>query len=102
MAIQLETSTKRFRGLSTDEKPGHSAELVGGKLQTPPVGSIFTEVDTGKRYYWIGSWPWVQQKQTIETILVELIDVNSQILETLQSIQRGHEEYAWENEVEPL
>jgi len=93
MAVQLETTTKRFRGLSTDEKP--ELDLSGA----PPVGSVFTEIDTGERFVWVGSWR--RQEQTIETLLSDLIDVNLQILETLAATQRGHEEYLWENEVLP-
>ena len=101
MAVQLETTTQRFRGLSTDVKPGHDTDNVGDKLQTPPVGSVFVETDTGARYVWTGSWPWTRQEQTIEEYLGELIDVNRQILDTLATTQRGHEEYLWENEVDP-
>lgn len=102
MAVQLETSNKRYRGLSTDLKPGHDRDgrAKTEPVQTIPVGSVFTETDTGKRFIWRGSWPWVRQEQTIEEILERLIEVNSQILQTLSATQRGHEEYLWENEVE--
>ena len=103
MAVQLETAIKRFRGLSTDLKPGHDRDgrAASDPVQTIPVGSVFTETDTGKRFVWRGSWPWVRQEQTIEAILAELIDVNVRILAKLSATQRGHEEYLWENEVEP-
>ena len=101
MAVQLETTTQRFRGLSTDVKPALYSKEVGEKLSPPPIGSVFTETDTGRRFVWTGSWPWVRQEQTIETLLSDLIDVNLQILETLSATQRGHEEYLWENEVLP-
>ena len=102
MAIQLETgSIKRFRGLSTDIKPGHDAQAIGELQQTPPAGSIFTESDTGDRYVWTGSWPWIRQEQTIEGFLERLIDVNTQILSELTAIRRGHQEYDWGDEVEP-
>jgi len=100
MAIRLETSINRYRGLSTDAKPGRDAEDAGG-LQTPPVGSVFTETDTGARFIWPGSWPWVRQKQTIEAYLALLIDTNAQILETLNAIYRGHAQYLWEDEAPP-
>jgi hypothetical protein len=95
VGVQLETNTKRFRGLSTDLKPGHETEAK------PPVGSVFTETDTGERYIWTGSWPWVRQEQTIEGLLNELIEVNQQILNVLSATHRGHEEYLWEENVEP-
>jgi len=102
MAVQLETGAiKRFRGSSTDTKPGRNAEAVGGLLQVPPVGSIFVETDTGDRYIWTGSWPWVRQEQTIESFLERLIEMNSRIVSQLDAIRRGHEEYTWGEEVEP-
>lgn len=102
MAVQLETNIKRFRGLSTDVKPGHhDHERTGDSLQSIPVGSVFTEVDTGKRYVWCGSWPWERQNQTVETLLADLIDVGERILQTLQVTHRGHEEHLWEEDVEP-
>jgi len=99
--VQLEAHTVRYRGLSTDLKPGHSREPEGGPIQRPPVGSVFTETDTGKRYIWTGSWPWVRQEQTVEALLVELIETNLRILEVLAATQRGHEEYAWGQEAPP-
>lgn len=104
MAVQLETTIQRFRGLSADIKPGRDLPLDAADeiFETPPVGSIFTEVDTGARFVWTGSWPWVRQDQTIEPLLNRLIEVNSQMLQTLAAIQRGHEEHLWENEVEPI
>jgi len=102
MAIQLEAgSLKRFRGLSTDIKPGHDAHGIGELQQTPPTGSVFVESDTGDRYVWTGSWPWVRQEQTIEAYLERLIEVNSQILSELNAIRRGHQEHSWGEEVEP-
>lgn len=103
MAIQLETSIKRFRGLSTDLKPGHDrgGRAITEPVQTIPSGSVFTETDTGKRFIWRGSWPWVRQEQTIEGLLEQLIEVNVQMLKRLSATHRGHEEYLWGNEVEP-
>ena len=97
MSVQLERSVKRFRGLSTDLKPGRDKTEPNEDV-FPTVGSIFVETDTGKRYVWRGSWPWVRQEQTIEDNLERLIEVNSQILATLAATQRGHEEYSWGNE----
>jgi len=101
MAVQLETNTSRYRGLSTDIKPGRDANAIGELLQTPPVGSIFTESDTGERYIWTGSWPWTRQEQTIEDYLERLIDVNSRVLSELSAIRRGHQEYLWNEDVDP-
>ncbi len=97
MAVQLETNIKRFRGLSTDIKPGH---VSFGEDIEMPNGSVFTEIDTGARFVWPGSWPWVRQEQTIEPLLIEMISVMSQILRTLEAMHRGHEEHLWEENVE--
>ena len=88
MAVTLETSTKRFRGLSTYKKPGEF------KRPGPPVGSVFTETDTGKRFIWRGE-EWTRQEQTIESFLAELIEMNAQILAELAAIRRGQEEFVW-------
>ncbi|NQT41294.1 MAG: hypothetical protein HQ581_27650 [Planctomycetes bacterium] len=99
MAYTSEGAITRFRGLSTDTKPGHDRAAVGEPLQLPRVGSTFTETDTGARYIWTGSWPWVRQDQTIEPLLAQLIDLNQQILAQLAATHRGHEEHLWEEEV---
>lgn len=101
MAVQLEQHANRYRGLSTDEKPGRARE-EDGTFQPVPIGSVFTETDTGRRYIWNGTWPWVRQEQTIESLLERLIDVNAQILEVLSATQRGHEEYLWNEEAPSL
>ena len=102
MAVRLETgATKRYRGLSTDEKPGRVANAIGDELQVPPTGSVFTEIDTGARYVWQGDWPWIRQEQTVEILLSDLIEVNSAVLDELAAIRRGHEEYGWENLAPP-
>ena len=100
MAVTLETSIQRFRGLSTDEKPGRTKDAEG-PINKIPSGSVFVETDTGARYIWRGSWPWVRQEQTIEPLLEQWIDVNTQVLETLKATHRGHETYLWEDEVNP-
>ena len=88
--------------MSTDKKRGHDVEAKGDLSQKIAVGSVFTETDTGERYVWTGSWPWVRQEQTIETMLDDLTNVNLQILQTLKTIQRGHEEYLWHEEVDEV
>ena len=96
MAVTLETTIKRFRGLSTDTKPTRLDED-----KTPlPVGSVFTEEDTGHRYKWDGSWPWVRQEQTIETMFSELVDLHRETLSVLKATHQGHEEYTWGETVE--
>ena len=83
MAVTLASgSIKRFRGLSTDEKPGRGVDDT-----TIPVDSIFTEIDTGARYVWGGSWPWVRQEQTIESLLSDLRDTNEAVLAELQVLR---------------
>ena len=100
MAVQMERTISRFRGLSTDEKPGRTADIIGEAIEFPRIGSIFTEVDTGARFVWSGSWPWVRQEQTIEATLASLIDVNTQMLGVLEAIKRGQEQYVWGDEIE--
>lgn len=100
MAVQLEATIKRFRGLSSDTKPGRDRDAIGEALQRPPVGSTFTEIDTGNRYVWTGSWPWVRSEQAIEPLLTRLIDLTAENLEVLRATHRGHEEHLWEHEVE--
>lgn len=102
MAVQLEHAHARFSGLSTDEKPGRNVGAIGEEFQPVAVGSVFVETDTGKRFVWNGSWPWVRQEQTIEDLLERLIEVNSQILEVVSATQRGHEEYLWEDKAPTL
>ena len=95
MAVALETTIKRYRGLSTDQKPGRfDVSEVG------PVGSTFTEIDTGARFVWGGAWPWLRQEQTIETLLNELTEVNREMLAYLKAIHGGHEEHLWDETVE--
>ncbi len=90
MAVTLVATIKRFRGFSTDTKPS-------GPL---PVGSEFKERDTGHRYEWSGSWPWVRQEQTIDTMFADLMDINREMLAVLRATHQGHEEYTWEETVE--
>lgn len=99
MAVTLETSLKRFRGLSSDTKPGIEREAVGQPLQFPPEGSTFTELDTGRRYVYHGR-TWILQPQTLEAMLEIMITLQLQVLEVLRATHRGHEEYLWEDEVE--
>lgn len=99
MAVVLETTHKRFRGLSTDQKPGRFPLEAGDPVGEIPVGSVFTEEDTGARYIWTGSWPWVRQEQTIEPLLAELIAVGKRLVAVAEATHRGHEEHGWERDV---
>ncbi len=97
MAVILESgsSIKRWRGLSFDDKP---TRLTDG---TPiPTNSIFTEIDTGHRYVWSGSWPWLRQAQTIDTALMEMNDLLRDILATVRATHEGHELHLWEDGVD--
>jgi len=96
MAVTLEsTAIKRWRGLSTDDKP-----RFAGEDETPvAVGSVFTEIDTGHRYVWGGSWPWVRQAQTIDTAFMEFNDLLRDILAVVTATHNGNEEHLWEEEV---
>ena len=99
MAVKLETSIKRFRGLSTDQKPGVFQDAIGETTQTPPEGSTFTEIDTGRRYIFFNG-AWQLQPQTLETLLVESIDLQRQIRDLLLRTHAGHERYLWEEHVD--
>ena len=101
MAVTLETNGKRYRGLSTDQKPGVFPDIAGQALQVPPEGSTFKEIDTGRLYVW-QSGEWKLQPQTLEALLEESIELQRAILATFQATQRGHELYLWEEQVETL
>ena len=98
MAVRRETTTARFRGLSTDQKPGAFTEADGLPVQKMPIGSVFTESDTGRRYAWDGN-EWIRLEQTIEALLETLIASNTDILAMLKATHRGHEEHLWEETV---
>jgi len=98
---QLEAGAiHRYRGPSTAPKPGVRADEETGTIQLPPVGSTFTETDTGRRFIWTREGQWERQEQTVETLLADLLDVNERILARLDATHRGHEEHLWEEEVE--
>ena len=70
MGVALETTIKRYVGLSTDTKPYPSL------AETLPAGSSFLESDTGKIYRWDGSWKFGavadESAYTLALILTEL------------------------------
>ena len=99
MAVQTEAQTQRYRGLSSDAKPGLERES-GQPQKVPPVGSVFTEIDTGRRYTYTDSGSWVRMQQTVERLLLQQLDVMEQILARLDATHRGHEEFLWEEDAE--
>ena len=95
MVVVLEAGAgKRWRGLSTDEKPRFADESDG----PIPAGATFTEIDTGHRYYWDGSWR--RQVQTIESALMEMNDLLRDILAVVTATHKGHEAHLWDESVE--
>ena len=50
MAVRLESTIKRYIGLSTDRKP-YTFPLETGE-EKPPEGSSFLEADTGDVFRW--------------------------------------------------
>lgn len=102
MSVSLESghSIKRFRGLSSDEKPGRVPIDIGDPIGELPDGSVFTEMDTGERYVWVGSWPWIRQEQTIETLFADLMNVNEKILAYVKATHEGNELHLWCEDVE--
>ena len=101
MAVTSEGASKRYRGLSTDIKPGRTRPGDGAPERTPPVGSTFTETDTGARFVWTGSWPWERQEQTIEPLLRDINESIQELVSQMATIIRGHEEHLWEEPAPP-
>lgn len=102
---QLESGQiKRFRGTSDAPKPGERVDFSldegrATRAVVPPVGSTYTEIDTGRRFIWTAENKWVRQQQTVEELLNAQIDLLTRILERLDATHRGHEEYLWEEEI---
>ena len=87
MALTLEAGAiSRWRGLSTDQKFGEPG--ISDSQDIRP-GSIITETDTGDRYVWRGSWPWVLQETSMALLFAELMELNEKILWTQKLIQRN-------------
>ena len=73
MAVRLESTIKRYIGLSTDIKPAHQTDTI-------PPGSSFLEEDTGLVYRSTGTaWamhdPGDEQMLVLREILRELVNV---------------------------
>ena len=98
MAVTYENSIKRYRGLSTDQKPGVFPDARGEETQRPYEGSTFTEIDTGARFIFF-SGQWTRQPQTLETLLLESIELQREILSVLKETKLGHELYQWEEQI---
>ena len=67
MAVKLETTIKRYIGLSTDEKP----------TDAQPFGSSFLESDTG-RIWRYGTEGWalpIQEDEQVELLSALLVEV---------------------------
>ena len=87
MALTLESgATHRWRGLSTDKKPGEPGISDEEPIR---VGSIVTETDTGDRYVWRGSWPWVLQEVSISLLFAELMAIEQEQLGVLRQIRQA-------------
>ncbi len=91
MTVTREGTIFRFRGLSTDEKPGRTIEEAapdGISLRQENIheGSVFTEVNTGHRYIWRGQ-SWVRQEQTIDAQFAELSGLMTEAVTALRVIQ---------------
>jgi len=72
MAVQLESTIKRYIGLSSDDKPALDI----------PAGSSFMESDTGKIYRFTGeSWrfaePTDETAQLLTVIYLELQEIRA-------------------------
>ena len=94
MTVLLEGTTRRWIGLSTDEKPrpgqtgfdpatGQSAPLTEGDV---PAGSSFLETDTGRIYRWNGEqWtvhvPENENAEYLAAILFKLASIEEAIIE---------------------
>ena len=87
MAVTLESGTAihRWRGLSSDTKP----QVVDADDNPIPANSIFRELDTGRQFVWTGITGWVRQEQTIETLLMDLIELVAQSVELQEQTMRG-------------
>ncbi len=90
MELESGQSIQRWRGLSSEEKPGRAIDILDGDNETPafvPTGSVFTELDTGHRYIWRGQWPWERQEQTIDAQFEELSGLMREAVTALKVIQ---------------
>lgn len=69
MAVRLESTIKRYTGLSSDDKPrlGQNSDGVEVSAADLPVGSSFLESDTGNIYRWTGTqWQFGDSPEVLE------------------------------------
>lgn len=86
MAVRLEGTTRRYIGLSTDEKPVPGYQLDGSRIagQDLPAGSSFLERDTGRILRWDGeSWTYPQPTDETQTEILQLLYVEMHALREL-------------------
>lgn len=85
MTVRLESTIKRFIGLSVDAKPnGLGDDGVFRSVNLPP-GSSFLEEDTGRIYRWNGEiWVFPMTEDEVPSLL-------SGILSELQTIRELQE-----------
>ena len=73
MAVKLESSIKRFIGLSTDDKPRPGVMVDGVIMDAMPAGSSFLESDTGRIYRWDGA-SWTHPLNEGDDVFVEILN----------------------------
>ncbi len=88
MAVYLEsgTSISRWRGLSSDPKP----QFADVDDSTPiREMSVFRELDTGRQFIWTDDQGWVRQNQSVETLLMDVVERLDISIELQQQAMRG-------------
>ena len=87
MTVLLEGTTRRYIGLSTDEKPSVGLQIDGHTVGANdlPVGSSFLETDTGRIYRWNGN-AWTvpalesdDQLFVLQAILIEVTQLREMV-----------------------
>lgn len=82
MAVKLESTIKRYIGLSTDTKPRVGVAFDGYVVLANdlPAGSSFLESDTGRIYRWDGSdWAYASADGSEEARHEEMISMMSAV-----------------------
>ena len=73
--VKLESTIKRYLGLSTDDKPIYEDAQKERRI---PAGSSFLETDTGRIYRFDGSeWKYAVEKGTEELLSAILFEIRS-------------------------
>jgi len=103
MAVTFEAAIQRFRGLSTDQKPGLIPAQVGGLIASIPAGSTFTELDTGDLYVWNGSVLWVlQEKAKVEIKAKDVVSLLEEMIDLQKRMIFAMTEDGWDLDYEDL